>query len=122
MCLTVILGDLGAAHAGLDVSRLTMVFSPHTNPVERTMAARWLLSKAGQPQSFNRRDEIICLCGLLLDLTLPVFLFPQVRPTSTGRVSGFGPIRPPADVGRELVLEASTGGFPALREDDLAAC
>ena len=70
MCITVITGDLGPAHAGLDARRLLLVLSPALSPGERVLAARRLLVGAGPEQPSDAADEVICLCGLSLDVAL----------------------------------------------------
>ena len=110
MCLTVLAGDLGAAHLGLDVQRLVMVLSPHLDKVQRVVLARRALARAGQEQPVAMSSEVICLCGLLLDLTLPMMLFPAQRSSS-----------PQPAAGGELVLEASTGSFPAVNTGSFPA-
>ena len=117
MCLTVLVGDLGAAHAGLDVQRLVMVLSPKLDVAERVVAARRMLAGAGRQQPPGVPLEVICLCGLLLDFSLPITGFPvqrrdrvtAVRLWLKGARKDAG--RPAA---RELAL-ADTGGFPAIR-------
>lgn len=60
------------------MQRLMLILSPHLDRAERVYAARRVLAKAGQKQpSINQ--EVICLCGLLLDLTLPVLCMPVQR-------------------------------------------
>ncbi len=114
MCLTVLMGDLGAAHAGLDVQRLVMVLSPRLDITERVVAARRMLARAGRPQPAYLPLEVICLCGVMLDLGLPITGFPAEQPDRTQAVRLWlkGHRKPPAS--RELAL-ADTGGFPAIR-------
>jgi hypothetical protein len=76
VCLTVLMGDLGAAHAGLDVQRLVMVLSPRLSIAERVIAARRLLARAGQQQTTSVSGEATCLCGVALNLALPIAEFP----------------------------------------------
>jgi hypothetical protein len=90
-----------------------MVLSPNLSIAERITAARRLLTGAGREQPAIL-DEVICLCGLLLDLTLPIIEFPGQRRDTTRSVWLWlrGARRPTAS--RELAL-ADTGGFPAIR-------
>ncbi len=117
MCLTVIMGDLGAAHAGLDVQRLVMVLSPRLDSSERVIAARRMLARAGRPQPADL-PLAVCLCGLVLDLNLPITGFPAQRDRAEAvrrwlkGARRATPARETAD--RELAL-ADTGGFPAIR-------
>jgi hypothetical protein len=113
VCLTVITGDLGAAHAGLDVQRLVMVLSPRLDITERITAARRMLGRAGRPQPPDLLAAV-CLCGLMLDLRLPVSSFPaQDRDRARAVRLCLKGTRKPAS--RELAL-ADTGGFPAILE------
>jgi hypothetical protein len=114
VCLTVIMGDLGAAHAGLDAQRLVMVLSPRLDITERVLAARRMLARAGRQQPAAFPLEAICLCGLMLDLNLPITAFPAQNhdPAQTVRKWLKGHRKPAAS--RELAL-ADTGGFPAIR-------
>lgn len=114
MCLTILVGDLGAAHAGLDVQRLVMVLSPRLEISERIIAARRMLAKAGRSQPVIPW-EAICICGLMLDLTLPIASFPAPRRDRAKTVRAWLKI-PVKPVNRELAL-ADTGGFPVIRTD-----
>ena len=78
MCLTVIVGDLGAAQAGLDTRRLVMVLSPGLDITERIVAARRMLARARRPQPVFPL-EAVCLCGVMLDVALPITGFPARR-------------------------------------------
>ncbi len=112
MCLTVIMGDLGAAHAGLDMQRLVMVLSPKLDITERVVAARRMLARAGRPQP-PFPVEAICLCGAMLDLGLPIAGFPAQHRDRRETVRLWLQGTPKAGQ-RELAL-ADTGGFPAIR-------
>jgi hypothetical protein len=108
----VLTGDLGAAHAGLDVQRLVMVFSPQLNIAERITAARRMLARAGQWQPAH--GGVRCLCGLPIDLTLPITDFPAPLRDRTAAVMEWLRGARRAAARRELAL-ADTGGFPAIR-------
>lgn len=88
MCLTVLLGDLGPAQAGLDVSRRTMVISPGLAMPDRVFAARWMLTRAGQLQPLDEPEQVICLCGLPLDLGIAATVQgePELMEASTGNI------------------------------------
>jgi hypothetical protein len=79
VCLSVVLGNIGQAHAGLDMRHLVLVLSPGLDDVERIEAARRILTQAGQQQPCRSPLAVVCLCGLLIDLTLPIESFPPAR-------------------------------------------
>jgi hypothetical protein len=113
VCLTVLAGDLGPADIGLDIPLSVMVLSRHLALRERVILARRVLAAAGMEQPGNLSADVICLCGLLLDLTLPIFCLPPPGGPSVPRAAGGSPAV------RELAA-ASTGEFPAIRDEPRA--
>jgi len=94
--------------------------STRLDNAQQVSLARRVLANAGQEQSPD--GLVTCLCGLLLDLALPIEFFPSAGVVMTSTVPQAAPVMPageldPADGGRCLVLEeAATIGFPAIRD------